>query len=64
VISAEPEGLGNVARAAGAATTLAVPKIGPVKAGRLLTIARISSSKTVGALSGRQRASPIELLSR
>jgi S13-like H2TH domain len=43
---------------------VAVPKIGPVKAGRLLTIARISPSKTVGALSGRQRASLIELLSR
>jgi hypothetical protein len=136
VISAEPEGLGNVARAAGAATTLdkrdfvpstldalwlkhmpdgriasthslesrmialsqanqvrrlraklkqdlrggkvrleqilatpagylasaevfdllvAVPKIGPVKAGRLLTIARISSSKTVGALRAAAR---------
>ena len=43
---------------------VAVPKIGPVKAGRLLTIARISPSKTVGSLSGRQRASLIELLSR
>ena len=43
---------------------VAVPKIGPVKAGRLLTIARISPSKTVGALSGRQRARLIELLNR
>jgi imidazolonepropionase-like amidohydrolase len=43
---------------------VAVPKIGPVKAGRLLTIARISPSKTVGALSGRQRARLIELVSR
>ena len=43
---------------------VAVPKIGPVKAGRLLTIARISPSKTVGALSERQRAYLIELLSR
>ena len=43
---------------------VAVPKIGPVKAGRLLTIARISPSKTVGALSERQRARLIELLSR
>jgi hypothetical protein len=34
---------------------VAVPKIGSVKAGRLLTVARISPSKTVGALSGRQR---------
>ena len=43
---------------------VAVPKIGPVKAGRLLTIARISPSKTVDSLSGRQGASLIELLSR
>ncbi len=43
---------------------VAVPKIGPVKADHLLTIARISPSKTVGALSGRQRARLIELLSR
>jgi hypothetical protein len=41
-----------------------VPKIGPVKAGRLLTIAHISPSKTVGGLSERQRASLVELLSR
>jgi hypothetical protein len=32
-----------------------VPKIGPVTADHLLTIARISPSKTVGTLSGRQR---------
>jgi hypothetical protein len=43
---------------------LAVPKIGPAKAGRLLTIARVSPSKTVGQLSGRQRARLIELLGR
>jgi hypothetical protein len=43
---------------------VAVPKIGPVKAGRLLTIARVSASKTVGKLSERQRARLIELLSR
>jgi chemotaxis response regulator CheB len=43
---------------------IAVPKTGPVKAGRLLTIARISPSKTVGGLSARQRASLIELLRR
>ena len=42
---------------------VALPKIGPVKAGRLLTIARISPSKTVGQLSERQRARLIELLS-
>ena len=43
---------------------VAVPKIGPVKAGRLLTVARISTSKTVCELSERQRARLIELLSR
>jgi S13-like H2TH domain len=43
---------------------VAVPKIGPVKAGRLLTVARISPSKTVSDLSERQRARLIELLSR
>jgi hypothetical protein len=43
---------------------VAVPKIGPVKAARLLTIARISPSKTVAELSERQRARLIELLSR
>ena len=43
---------------------VAVPKIGPVKAAHLLTIARISPSKTVAGLSERQRASLIELLSR
>ena len=43
---------------------VAVPKIGPVKAAHLLTIARISPSKTVAALSERQRARLIELLSR
>jgi hypothetical protein len=42
---------------------VAVPKIGPVKA-HLLTIARISPSKTVAGLSARQRARLIELLSR
>jgi S13-like H2TH domain len=43
---------------------VAVPKIGPVKAGRLLTVARIRPSKTVGDLSERQRTHLIELLSR
>ena len=37
---------------------VAVPKIGPVKAAHLLTIARISPSKTVAGLSERQRALP------
>jgi len=43
---------------------LAVPKIGPAKASRLLTIARVSPCKTVGNLSERQRARLIDLLSR
>ncbi len=43
---------------------VAVPKMGPVKAAHLLSIARISSSKTVAGLSERQRARLIELLSR
>ncbi len=43
---------------------VAVPKIGPVKAAHLLNLAYISPSKTVVALSERQRARLIELLSR
>lgn len=43
---------------------VAVPKIGPVKAGRLLTVARISPSKTVGDLSQRQRTHLIAVLGR
>jgi hypothetical protein len=43
---------------------VAVPKIGPVKAAHLLNLAQISPSKTVVALSERQRARLIELLSR
>jgi len=43
---------------------VAVPKTGPVKAGKLLTLARINPSKTVGDLSQRQRTRLIELLSR
>jgi CheY-like chemotaxis protein len=43
---------------------VAVPKIGPVKAAHLLTIAHISPSKTVAGLSERQRSRLIELLSR
>jgi S13-like H2TH domain len=42
---------------------VAVPKIGPVKAARLLTVARINPSKTVGGLAERQRTHLIELLS-
>lgn len=43
---------------------VAVPKIGPVKANRLLTVAGVSPSKTIGGLSERQRVRLIELLSR
>jgi hypothetical protein len=42
---------------------VAVPKIGPVKARRRLTTARITPGETVGKLSERQRARLIELLS-
>ncbi len=41
---------------------LAVPKIGRVKVNRLLAVARISPSKTIGGLSERQRTELIELL--
>jgi S13-like protein len=43
---------------------LAVPKVGPARAARLLNTARVSQSKTIGGLSHRQRACMIELLSR
>lgn len=43
---------------------VAVPKIGPVRAARLLGQARVGQTKTVGALSDRQRTSLIELLRR
>jgi hypothetical protein len=42
---------------------VAVPKIGPVKASRLLSMARVNHSTTVGQLSDRQRARLMELLS-
>ena len=41
---------------------LAVPKLGRVKAGKLLTLSRVSQSKTVSGLSERQRAELVELL--
>jgi hypothetical protein len=41
---------------------LAVPKIGRVKVNRLLAVARISPSKTIGGLSERQRTELIEPL--
>lgn len=43
---------------------VAVPKLGPVKAARLLSSAYVSKSKTVGGLSERQRTQLIQLLSR
>jgi chemotaxis response regulator CheB len=43
---------------------VAVPKIGPVKAAHLLNLAQISPSKTIVALSERQRSRLIELLAR
>ena len=41
---------------------VAVPKIGPVKATRLLNTAQVTPSKTVGGLTDRQRTRLIELL--
>jgi hypothetical protein len=43
---------------------VAVPKIGPVKARRLLIVAQVSPSTTVAGLSERQCVRLIELLSR
>ncbi len=40
---------------------LAVPRLGRVRAGRLLTQCRISQSKTIGGLSERQRGELVEL---
>lgn len=43
---------------------LAVPKLGRVKANRILVQCRISQAKTVSGLSERQRAELIKLLTR
>ena len=43
---------------------MAVPKLGRVKAARLLNTCRISQSKTVGGLSDRQRHELIALFNR
>ncbi|HZO49024.1 MAG TPA: integration host factor, actinobacterial type [Gaiellaceae bacterium] len=43
---------------------MAVPKLGRVKAARLLNTCRISQSKTVGGLSDRQRAELVSLFSK
>jgi hypothetical protein len=41
---------------------LAVPKIGPVRASRLLTTARVSQTTIIRRLSQRQRAQLVDLL--
>jgi hypothetical protein len=41
---------------------LAVPKIGPVRASRLLTTARVSHDKIIGTLTERQRTHLVDLL--
>ena len=43
---------------------LAVPKYGRVKANRILSLCRISPSKTIGGLSERQRAELVAMLRR
>ncbi len=43
---------------------LAVPKYGRVKANKILTVCRISPSKTIGGLSQRQRAELVAMLRR
>jgi hypothetical protein len=43
---------------------LAVPKYGRVKVNKILQLARVSPSKTVGGLSQRQRAAVVSMLRR
>jgi len=43
---------------------LAVPKYGRVKVNKILSQCRISPSKTLGGLSGRQRGELVDLLRR
>ncbi len=43
---------------------LLLPKIGPVKAGRMLAQCRIAHAKTLAGLSDRQRAALIDLVRR
>jgi hypothetical protein len=59
ILSAPPE---HIATAKVLDLLVAVPKLGPARAARLLTKAQISQMKTVGGLSERQRAHLIELL--
>ncbi len=42
----------------------ALPKIGRVKANKILQVSRISPSKTIGGLSARQRAEIVSMLRR
>lgn len=43
---------------------LAMPKVGRVKANKILAAARVSPSKTIGGLSDRQRREVLALLGR
>lgn len=43
---------------------LAVPKVGRVKASKVLNVARVSPSKTLGGMSARQRAEIVSMLRR
>jgi len=43
---------------------LATPKLGRVKVNKILLIARVSPSKTIGGLSARQRSEVVSLLRR
>jgi hypothetical protein len=59
ILAAPPE---HVSTAKVVDLLVALPKVGPAKAARLLNKARISQTKTVGELSPRQRIQLIELL--
>jgi hypothetical protein len=59
ILAAPPE---HVSTAKVVDLLVALPKVGPAKAARLLNKARISQTKTVGDLSPRQRIQLIELL--
>ena len=61
VLASPPE---HVLRAKLLDLLVAAPRLGPVKAARLLHSVGISESKTVAGLSERQRALLVELLTR
>lgn len=44
------------------ALLLAIPKVGRVKANKILTVAKVSPSKTLGGLSARQRMELLAIL--